>query len=175
MPRNRLFWFRNPSVESCVFGNLRSAWSYGDNLTIQCFFFFLTKKGLWPHSLGNGLSSKAFEDCLSERLNEMQNGSRTGPVLLREHVPVLGESHCRVLHIFFSSELFKRSPLVSAYFFFFFLQVTYMATSSNLFQMDLVIEWLIIHSVVSYVVKLRNLQQTGLEPCFMVSGRKDNP
>lgn len=120
MPRNRLFWFRNPSVESCVFGNLRSAWSYGDNLTIQCFFFFLTKKGLWPHSLGNGLSSKAFEDCLSERLNEMQNGSRTGPVLLREHVPVLGESHCRVLHIFFSSELFKRSPLVSAYFFFFF-------------------------------------------------------
>lgn len=50
-----------------------------------------------------------------------------------------------------------------------------MATSSNLFQMDLVIEWLIIHSVVSYVVKLRNLQQTELEPCFMASGRKDNP
>lgn len=50
-----------------------------------------------------------------------------------------------------------------------------MATSSNLFQMDLVIEWLIIHSVVSYVAKLRNLQQTGLELCFTVSGSKDNP
>jgi hypothetical protein len=50
-----------------------------------------------------------------------------------------------------------------------------MVTSSNLFQMDLAIEWLIIHSVVGYVVKLRNLQQTGLELCFMVSGRKDNP
>lgn len=28
---------------------------------------------------------------------------------------------------------------------------------------------------VSCVVKLRNLQQTGLELCFMVNGRKDNP
>lgn len=39
---------------------------------------------------------------------------------------------------FFSSELFKRSTLVSVYFF--SSQAPYMATSSNLFQMDLVIE-----------------------------------
>lgn len=59
--------------------------------------------------------------------------------------------------------------------FFFPPKETYMATSWNLFQMDSVIEWLISHSVVSYVVKFRNLQQTGLELSFMVNGRKDNP
>lgn len=74
------------------------------------------------------------------------------------------ESHCCVLY-FFPSKTLKRSTLFK----FTFLpsppKETYMATSSNLFQMDLVIAWLIIHSVVSCVVKL----------CFMVSGREDNP
>lgn len=77
-------------------------------------------------------------------------------------------------YIFFHLN-FLKDQLWFQFTFFFFSKATYMATSSNLFQMDLVIEWLIIRSVVSYVVKLRNLQQTGLETCFMVSGRKDNP
>lgn len=34
-------------------------------------------------------SSKALKDYLSEKLNEMQNGSRTEPILLREHAGVL--------------------------------------------------------------------------------------
>lgn len=79
--------------------------------------------------------------------------------------------------IFFPSEPLKIPTLISAFCcsFFLFSKETYTATSSNLFQMDLVIEWLIIHSVVCYVVKLKNLHQTAFEPCFMVSSRKDNP
>ena len=163
------------SVESCVFRNLRSAWSYGDNLCTQCRPFLLSKEGSWPHSQGSGLSSKAFEDHFFHRLNEMQNGSRTKQVLLREHAWVLGGKVIAKLYMYFFFWTFEKINSGFSLIFFFFPKETYMATAPNLFQMDLVTEWLIIHSVVSYVVKLRNLQQTDLELCFTVSGRKDNP
>lgn len=118
---NRLFRFYNLSVEACVFGNLRSAWSYGDHLATQCLPCLLPKRKWWPHSLGSGPFSKAFDDCLSKRVNEMQHGGRTDPVLLRERAPVLVvKLLLSFIYIFFLLNLLKDQLWFQFNFFFFF-------------------------------------------------------
>ena len=140
----------------------------------------------WPHNVPFSFSPwrdhdlilwkvdsppKAFEDHFSQRLNEMQNGSRTKPILLRERAQILEGKVIAKLYMYFFSWTFEK---INSGFslIFFFSKETYMATSSNLFQMDLVIEWLIIHSVVSYVVKLRRACNKLVWSCFMVKWQK---
>lgn len=131
-----------------------------------------TKGGQWPHFFEVDSPPKHLRTTSLKEEMKCKIGTGQKQSYSESMHEFWWEKSLLGLIIFFLLNLWKK--INSGFSLIFFSKEIYKATS-NLFQMDLVIEWLIIHSAVSYVVKLWNLQQTGLELCFMVSGRKDNP